>query len=113
MRRLAGTVAAGAALAVVTGVRPAAAQAPDGQALYQQHCRKCHGATGTPTTRIAEMYPEIKPLSQMTRVSADSIVVLVTNGAGKEMKPFKDKMTPEEMRAVSQYALTLAKPRTP
>jgi alcohol dehydrogenase (cytochrome c) len=113
MRRLAPTVVMGAALALTAGARPAAAQAPDGQALFQANCRKCHGATGTPTARMAEMYPELKPFAQMTGVSADSIVTLMVNGAGKEMKSFKDKLTADEMKAVAQYVLTLAKPKTP
>jgi len=113
MRRLTATAAVGAAFALIAGAGSVAAQAPDGQALYQQNCKKCHGATGTPTARIAEMYPEIKPLSQAAGISADSVVALVTNGAGKEMKPFKDKLSPAEIRAVSEYALTLAKPKTP
>lgn len=112
MHRLAATVVIGAALALTTGARTAAAQAADGQALYQQNCRKCHGATGTPTARMAEMYPELKPFSRMTGVSADSIVTLMVNGAG-EMKSFKDKLTADEMKAVAQYVLTLAKPKTP
>lgn len=113
MRRLAATFVVGSALALTFGVRSATAQAAGAQTLYQQNCRKCHGATGTPTTRIAEMYPEIKPFSQMTGVSADSIVTLLVNGAGKEMKSFKDKLTPEEMKTVADYVLTLSKPKTP
>jgi mono/diheme cytochrome c family protein len=89
MRRLVATVVVGSALALTSGAGSAAAQAPGGQTLYQQNCRKCHGATGTPTARIAEMYPEIKPFAQMTGVSADSIVTLMVNGAGKEMKSFR------------------------
>ncbi len=107
MRRLATVVMGGAALALTIGAQPAAAQAPDGEALYQQNCKKCHGATGTPTARMAEMYAELKPFSQMTGVSADSIVTLLVNGAGKEMKSFKDKLTPDEMNAVARYTLTL------
>lgn len=113
MRRLLATAVVGSALALTAGVGSAAAQAPGGQTLYQQNCRKCHGATGTPTARIAEMYPEIKPFAQMTGVSADSIVSLLVNGAGKEMKSFKDKLTPEEMKTVAEYVLTLSKPKTP
>ena len=113
MRRLAATVLIGAAFALTTGAPPAAAQAPDGQALYQENCRKCHGATGTPTARMAEMYAELKPFPGMTGLSADSIVTLMVNGAGKEMKSFKDKLTADEMKAVAQYVLTLAKPKTP
>ena len=63
MRRMAATLVVGVALALTAGVQSAAAQAPDGQALYSQHCRKCHGATGTPTARMAEMYPELKALN--------------------------------------------------
>lgn len=113
MRRLAATVVIGAALALIAGARSAAAQAPDGQALFQANCRKCHGTTGTPTARMAEMYPEMKPFAQLTGISADSIVALMTNGAGKEMKSFKDKLSADEMKAVAQYVLTLAKPKAP
>jgi mono/diheme cytochrome c family protein len=112
MRRLAATLVVGVGLALTAGVSSAAAQAPDGQALYSTNCRKCHGATGTPTTRMAEMYPEIKPFSGVSGMSADSIVALMTNGAGKEMKPFKDKLTADEMKAVAQYVLTLMKPKS-
>lgn len=113
MRRPAAAVVIGAALALTTWARPAAAQAPDGQALFQANCRKCHGTTGTPTARMAEMYPEMKPFSQLTGVSADSVIHVMTTGAGKEMKPFKDKLTADEMKAVAQYVLTLTKPKTP
>jgi len=110
MKHLAAAVMLGAAVALTGGARSAAAQEPDGSALYQQNCKKCHGATGTPSARIAGMYPEIKPFSEMTGVSVDSMVVLMTNGAG-DMKPLKDKLTPAEMKVVAQYVLTLAKPK--
>ena len=109
--RMVATVVASLGLALTIGARSAAAQAPDGQALYQQNCRKCHGATGTPTARMAEMYPELKPFSEAGAITADSIVTLLVNGAGKEMKSFKDKLTPDEMKAVAQYVLTLTKPK--
>lgn len=110
MRHVAATVVLGAALALTGGARSAAAQEPDAAALYSQNCRKCHGATGTPSARIAGMYPEIKPFSEMTGVSVDSMVALMTNGAG-DMKPLKDKLSTAEMKAVAQYVLTLAKPK--
>jgi mono/diheme cytochrome c family protein len=112
MYRLA-AVAAGLTLALTIGARPAMAQAPDGQALYRQNCRTCHGTTGTPTSRMAEMYPEIKPFAELTGVGADSIVTLLVTGSGENMKSFKDKLTPDEMKAVAQYVLTLAKPKSP
>ncbi len=108
MRRLAATLVVGTALALTGGVRSAAAQEPDGATVYQQNCRKCHGATGTPSARIAGMYPEMKPLSEVSGVSADSIVTLLTNGTG-DMKSFKDKLSAAEMQAVAKYVLTLGK----
>ena len=113
MRRLAATVVIGAALALTAGARPAAAQAPDGQALFQANCRKCHGATGTPSERMVEMYATLKPLSQMTGVSADSLVTLLVAGGTEGMKSYKDKLTAAELKAVADYTLALSKPQGP
>lgn len=118
MTRLTGVVATGVIVLLVGGVRPAvgqepAAQAPDGKALYEQHCRKCHGATGTPSERMVEMYATLKPLSQMTGVSADSVVALLLVGGTEGMKSYKDKLTAAELKAVAEYALTLSKPQAP
>lgn len=95
----------------LAGVRAGAAQAPDeGEALYRQHCRKCHGARGTPTERMLGLYPTLKSLSDsafQARVSADSIVTVLARGSGEDMKPFGDKMTREQMTAVANYVRTL------
>lgn len=112
MNRLAGIVAAGAVVMLATGARSPAAQEPDGAALYTQHCKKCHGATGTPTARMLEMYTTLKPLTEMKGVSADSIVTLLVVGT-ETMKPYTDKLTAAEMKAVAEYTLILAKPQTP
>lgn len=98
-------------LAFAAGARSAAAQAaaPDGQALYQQNCRSCHGATGTPSERMAGLFPTLKPLTDsdfQAKVSADSIVTVLTHGKGK-MKSFAEKLKPEEMAAVAKYVKTL------
>jgi len=116
MSRLNGIVALGAVVMLVAGARVAAAQepaaqAPDGKALYEQQCRKCHGATGTPTARMLEMYATLKPLSQMTAVSADSIVALLLVGGSEGMKSYKDKLTAAELKAVAEYTLALSKPQ--
>lgn len=108
MRRLAATLVVGTALALFGGAQSAAAQEADGAAVYREDCRKCHGATGTPSSRIAGMYPEMKPLSELSGVSADSLVSVLTNGVG-DMKSFKDKLSAAEMEAVAKYVLTLGK----
>lgn len=106
----------GAAVGVASAQAPAggAATAPDGAALYGQHCRRCHGARGNPTQRMLDLYPELKSLvdsAVMAHVTVDTVLVLMTKGRG-DMKPLTDKMNEAEMRAVAQYVLTLraAKP---
>jgi mono/diheme cytochrome c family protein len=116
MRRLKGVVAAGVFVLLAAAARPAAGQepaapAPDGKALYEQHCRRCHGATGTPSERMVGMYETLKPLSQLTGVSADSIVTLLVVGGTEGMKSYKDKLTAAELKAVAEYTLTLSKPQ--
>ena len=116
MSSLKGVVATGVVVLLAAVVRPAAGQepaapTPDGKALYEQHCRRCHGATGTPSERMVEMYATLKPLSQMTGVSADSIVTLLVAGGTEGMKSYKDKLTAAELRAVAEYTLALSKPQ--
>jgi len=113
MRRLSGIVGVGAIAVLATAARAPSVQEPDGAALYQEHCRKCHGATGTPTARMLEMYATLKPLTEMTGVSADSIVALLVAGGSEGMKSYKDKLTEAQMKAVAAYTLTLSKPQAP
>ncbi|SRR6266496_2037258 len=101
----------GLALALPIGL---AAQAPDGRALYRENCRTCHGVTGRPTQRALDQYPKIPRLSDasfMSTLSRDSIVAVLAHGKGKDMKPFKDKLTPAEMVVVAEYVRTLATPK--
>jgi mono/diheme cytochrome c family protein len=55
------------------------------------------------------LYPKLKTLADstlMANLSVDSIVAVVRKGAG-DMKPFAEKLSPEEMAAVAQYVRTL------
>lgn len=86
----------------------AAAQGADGKALYDQHCKKCHGATGKPSAGIQKMNPKIEAFDAAffaKRTDAD-LIKGIDEGKGK-MKPFKDKMKPDEMAAVAKYIRTL------
>jgi mono/diheme cytochrome c family protein len=90
----------------------AALQEPDGQALYLKNCRKCHGATGEPSAQTRKKYKDIKSLADadfMSKVSDDSMVAVMTNGSGKDMKSWKEKLTPTEMAAVAKYVRTLTR----
>ena len=109
MKRVAAVLALGMELSLTLGTPVAAAQTPDGAAVYRQHCRTCHGGTGNPSQRMLGLYPKLKTLSDstlMANLSVDSIVAVVRKGAG-DMKPFAEKLSPEEMTAVAQYVRTL------
>ncbi len=87
-----------------------AAQEPDGAALYREHCKECHGAAGRPPKKAQEKYKDVKALDApfLTARSDDSLLVVLKRGVkeGKEMKSFKEKLTPEEMAAVVKYVRT-------
>ena len=85
-------------------------QAPDGKALFETHCRKCHGPTGKPSAAMKKLLPEL-PVWDATffaQRSDEQIVQVLINGKGKNMKPMRDVLKPEEMLAVAKYIRTLA-----
>ena len=106
------------AAATLTWASLLQAQAPDGKQLYLKNCRSCHGTTGAPTNQAKREHPKIRALDAefLGKLSADSVVAVITNGFGKgdEMKPFKKKMTTEEIHAVAHYVKeVLGAPKPP
>lgn len=93
----------------------ASAQAPDGKALYNESCRKCHGVIGTPPKTMKAKYPKIASFDSafVAKHSADSVVKVLVHGKGEDMKSFKDKLTPEQMMAVARYVQELGMKRYP
>ena len=104
----------GMALVLVFAARNAAAQAsaPDGQALYRENCRSCHGTAGVPPQRMTTLYKNLRAFDStfFAHRSEDSVVAVLQHGAGRDMKSYKDKLTPEQIRAVAKYVQTLARP---
>jgi mono/diheme cytochrome c family protein len=100
----------GCAALLASAAPTLAAQGPDGQALYREHCKECHGAAGRPTKTALGKYKEIKALDAtlLSTRSDDSLLAILRHGAkdGKEMKSFKEKLSPEEMTAVVKYVRT-------
>lgn len=75
--------------------------APDGMAVFRQYCITCHGADGKLGLSGA------KDLSIST-LTVEERVNNVTNGK-KMMPPFNEVLSPEEIKAVVEYTLTLKK----
>jgi cytochrome c5 len=90
---------------------PAAAKI-DAKDLYSKKCASCHGGSGKADTKLGEKYkienwqePGWKGKWSLAKVEG-----IVTNGkADTKMKAFKDKLSPEEIKAVSKYAHGLGK----
>ena len=104
-------IALAGALLVATGaLHSAAAQAAqDGKTAYDANCRKCHGVIGTPPKTMKAKYPKIATFDEefIGKRTDDSVVKILMHGKGDDMKSFKDKMTPDEMKAVAKYVREL------
>ena len=98
-------LALGCSVVLALAAGPAAAQAPDGQAIYREQCRNCHGAAGKPTQRALSQYKKIPTLDAafLSTRSQDSIVAVLNHGLGKDMKSFKDKLSADEIAAAARY----------
>jgi mono/diheme cytochrome c family protein len=108
LRGLRTALALGVALTLCA--RGVAAQEAEGTALYREHCRTCHGAAGKPTHLALSQYSKIPVMDSAfaaTR-SLDSIVTILINGKGKDMKSFKAKLSPNEMHEVAEYVRSMA-----
>ena len=83
----------------------AARQEPEGKAPYEANCRKCHGVRGTPPKTMKAKYPKIATFDAdfFAAHSQDSVVKVLVNGKGENMKSFKEKLTHDQMVAVAQY----------
>ena len=99
-----------AAIAVLPSV--AAAQGPDGKAIYAKSCKECHGAIGKPPKASLRKYDSIPDLTSAdfaAKVDEKELLKAIREGKGRDMKGFKDKLSPEEIEAVTQYIRTLVK----
>ena len=74
----------------------------DGQALYEHHCARCHGADGTRGMFGARNL-------QKSLLPDTAIILQIMNGR-RIMPPFKKKLTPDQINELSAYIKTLRKP---
>ena len=87
-----------------------ARQDPDGKAIYDENCKKCHGVIGNPPKTMKAKYPKIATFNAefIAERTDDSVVKILNKGKGEDMKSFKEKLTPAEMAAVAKYVRQLA-----
>ena len=81
--------------------------AEDGKALYESKCAMCHGADGT-AKKMAAGSKNFNDPAWKKGETAEGIVKIISDGKGK-MKGMGDKLNAEQMKAIADYMLTLAK----
>ena len=105
-----------AAIAVTSAVTASRAMAQaDGKALYDEHCKKCHGVVGRPPKTMKEKFPKIYTFDAefIKARSDDSVVKVLTKGKNEDMVSFKDKLKPDEMMAIAKYVRELGQKSHP
>jgi mono/diheme cytochrome c family protein len=93
---------AAALLVSISAVRAA----DDGKSLFDSKCSVCHGTNGVPKS-IAKASPALNDPKWQKSTTVEAIEKRITEGKAPTMKPFKDKLTPEQIKAVADYVLTL------
>jgi cytochrome c6 len=100
---------------VVFAAGVATAAEIDTPALWKQHCLKCHGAEGKADTKMGKTLklrdysdPEVQKAmtdEEIVKATAEGVTV-----DGKEkMKPFKDKLSEEEIAALAKLVRSFEK----
>jgi mono/diheme cytochrome c family protein len=81
----------------------------DGKPLYEAKCKSCHALDGKGTEAMKKKkVPDMTDKAWQTAHSKAKIADAITNGiAGTPMKPFKDKLKPEEIDAIATYVKKL------
>jgi len=80
--------------------------------LFGKKCKSCHGASGDAKTKIGaeQKIADWTQPGWKAKWSKGKIIDIVTNGkAGTKMKPFKDKLSTEEIAALADYSRKLGK----
>jgi mono/diheme cytochrome c family protein len=81
--------------------------AEDGKALYQSKCAMCHGNDGV-AKKMAAGSKNLNDPAWKSTATVELIVKDIKDGKGK-MKGQGDKLNAEQMKAIADYVLTLAK----
>jgi len=102
-------------LATATLLAVAPLRAADAPANWTKHCASCHAADGSGSTRMgrqsgAKDYRDAKVQAEMKDDTALKALKDGVQAKGKEvMKPFKDKLSEDEMKALIAHMRTFKK----
>jgi len=91
---------------------PGIQQGVDGKEIYLKSCKECHGVLGAPTKASLRKYDKIPDFTDPAFFKTkkhEELLEAVEKGKGRDMKGFSEKLTKEEIKAVTLYVHTLEK----
>lgn len=92
---------------------PFGASAIEGQPLYGKSCTLCHGEDGTGDTgmgRRARTKGEPWPDLSKSKSTREDVLKVIKEGVpGTAMKAYTEKLSAEEIEALTNYVMTLRK----
>ncbi len=69
--------------------------------LYIKHCDSCHDKNGKPTDFGKELEtPDFTDKNWQTGTTDEKIILQIADGTPEKMMAFKDKMNPDEIKAL-------------
>ena len=106
-----------ASFAVVTGFVTFFSGSPvskaadiDAKKLYMTHCKTCHGENGQPTELgVGLGAREFANEEWQAKTPDEQIIKQINNGTPEKMMPFKDKLTPDEIKALMSVVRSFGK----
>ncbi|MCF6147353.1 MAG: cytochrome c [Candidatus Kuenenia sp.] len=73
----------------------------DGMKIYLKHCKTCHGADGNPTDLGTGLGArKFADPEWQAKTNDERIIEQINEGTPEMMMPFKEKLTPEEIKAL-------------
>ena len=100
---------------LVLSLLAAPSRAADVQANWTRHCASCHGKDGKGQTKAGKMagVKDQTDAQYQAGLADDKMLAAIKDGLtadGKEkMKPFKDKLSDDEIKALVAHVRTLKK----
>jgi len=95
------------ALIAAFGLAVPVLAAEDGKALYDSKCAMCHGGDGV-AKKMGAGSKNFNDAAWKKSATVDGIVKATKDGTGK-MKGMGEKLSADQMKAIAEYTLTLAK----
>ncbi|MBM4053897.1 MAG: cytochrome c [Planctomycetes bacterium] len=87
--------------AFFSGTAVSKASNVDGMKIYLQHCKTCHGVDGNPTDLGTGLGArKFADPEWQAKTTDERIIEQINEGTPEMMMPFKEKLTPDEIKAL-------------